>query len=260
MSHELRTPLNAIMGYAALLADRIYGDVNDRQEEGLRRIHVSAQHLLALINDILDLAKIEAGKMPLHLTPVSVALVVAEISQQVEPTVRRKKLSFSTDLPSDLPVMISDETKIKQVLLNLLSNAVKFTNIGGVVVRVRIEGDIVRVDIEDTGIGIRPEDMEAIWEDFRQVDQSRTREFGGTGLGLSITRKLIQALGGSVRVESEYGKGSTFSVALPLQLSPRIANDVMNTELPLGDAEAESDDAWAGVAVSHPRMGASEPG
>ncbi|HEY2897717.1 MAG TPA: ATP-binding protein, partial [Gemmatimonadaceae bacterium] len=212
-----------------------------------------------LINDILDLAKIEAGKMPLHLAPVSVALVVAEISQQVEPTVRRKKLSFSTDLPSDLPVMISDETKIKQVLLNLLSNAVKFTNTGGVVVRVRIEGSIVRVDIEDTGIGIRPEDMEAIWEDFRQVDQSRTREFGGTGLGLSITRKLIQALGGSVRVESEYGKGSTFSVALPLQLSPRLASDVMSAELPLGESEAESDDAWAGVAVSRRSLGASEP-
>ena len=258
MSHELRTPLNAIMGYAALLADRIYGDVNERQEEGLRRIHVSAQHLLALINDILDLAKIEAGKMPLHLAPVSVSLVVAEISQQVEPTVRRKKLSFSTDLPSDLPVMISDETKIKQVLLNLLSNAVKFTNVGGVVVRVRIEGIIVRVDIEDTGIGIRPEDMEAIWEDFRQVDQSRTREFGGTGLGLSITRKLIQALGGSVRVESEYGRGSTFSVALPLQLSPRLASDVMTAELPLGESEAESDDAWAGVAVSRRKLGASE--
>jgi len=258
MSHELRTPLNAIMGYAALLADRIYGDVNERQEEGLRRIHVSAQHLLALINDILDLAKIEAGKMPLHLAPVSVALVVAEISQQVEPIVRRKKLSFSTDLPGDLPVMISDETKIKQVLLNLLSNAVKFTNIGGVVVRVRIDDDLVQVDIEDTGIGIRPEDMEAIWEDFRQVDQSRTREFGGTGLGLSITRKLIQALGGSVRVESEYGKGSTFSVSLPLQLSPRPASDPMRAELPLGESEAESDDAWAGVAASRRGKG-TEP-
>ena len=127
------------------------------------------------------------------------------------------------------------------------------------VVRVRIDGDIVRVDIEDTGIGIRPEDMEAIWEDFRQVDQSRTREFGGTGLGLSITRKLIQALGGSVRVESEYGKGSTFSIALPLQLSPRVTGDLMHPELPLGESEAESDDAWAGVATSRRSMGASEP-
>jgi PAS domain S-box-containing protein len=255
MSHELRTPLNAIMGYAALLADRIYGDVNERQEEGLRRIHVSAEHLLALINDILDLAKIEAGKMPLHLAPVSVALVVAEMSQQVEPTVRRKKLSYSTDLPSELPVMMSDETKIKQVLLNLLSNAVKFTNKGGVTVRVRIEDDHVRVEIEDTGIGIRPQDLEAIWEDFRQVDQSRTREFGGTGLGLSITRKLIQALGGSVRVMSEYGKGSTFSVALPLQLTPRLAGDVLSAEFPGGESEAESDEAWAEVTASRRKLG-----
>jgi PAS domain S-box-containing protein len=259
MSHELRTPLNAIMGYAALLSDRIYGDVNDRQEEGLRRIHVSAEHLLALINDILDLAKIEAGKMPLHLSPVSVALVVAEISQQVEPIVRRKQLSFSTDLPNGLPVMMSDGTKIKQVLLNLLSNAVKFTNKGGVTVRVRVENDMVRVDIEDTGIGIRSEDLEAIWEDFRQVDQSRTREFGGTGLGLSITRKLIQALGGSIRVQSEYGTGSTFSVALPVQLSPRISSEVMDGEFAGGESEAESDDAWVGVTAAS-RLNSGEEG
>jgi len=253
MSHELRTPLNAIMGYAALLVDRIYGEVNERQEEGLRRIHVSAEHLLALINDILDLAKIEAGKMPLHLAPVSVAQVVAEISQQVEPTVRRKKLSYSSELPSELPVMMSDETKIKQVLLNLLSNAVKFTNKGGVTVRVRVEDEQVCVDIEDTGIGIRPEDLEAIWEDFRQVDQSRTREFGGTGLGLSITRKLIQALGGSVRAVSEYGRGSTFSVALPVQLSPRSAGELMRADFPLG----ESDEAWVGVAGARRTSGES---
>jgi PAS domain S-box-containing protein len=232
MSHELRTPINAIMGYTSLLADRIYGDVNDRQGEGLRRISASAQHLLALINDILDLAKIEAGKMPLHLAPVSIASVVAEISQQVEPIVRRKALSFVADVPNGLPAMVSDETKIKQILLNLLSNAVKFTHHGVVVVRVRPEDGMVRVDVQDSGIGILPEDLEGIWEDFRQVDQSRTREFGGTGLGLSITRKLIRALGGSVRVESVYGEGSTFSVALPLQVSPRVAGDVLRAEIP----------------------------
>jgi signal transduction histidine kinase len=220
------------MGYTSLLADRIYGDVNDRQGEGLRRISVSAQHLLALINDILDLAKIEAGKMPLHLAPVSLASIVAEISQQMEPIVRRKALSFVADVPNDLPAMVSDETKIKQILLNLLSNAVKFTHHGAVVVRVRPEEDMVRVDVQDSGIGILPEDLEEIWEDFRQVDQSRTREFGGTGLGLSITRKLIRALGGTVRVESVYGEGSTFSVALPLHLSPRVAGDVMRAEIP----------------------------
>jgi PAS domain S-box-containing protein len=262
MSHELRTPINAIMGYTALLADRIYGDVNERQGEGLRRIKMSAHHLLALINDILDLAKIEAGKMPLHLAPVSLASVVAEISQQVEPIVRRKALSFVADLPSELPPMVSDETKVKQILLNLLSNAVKFTHAGGVVVRMRPEGSMVRVDVKDTGIGIRPQDLEAIWEDFRQVDQSRTREFGGTGLGLSITRKLIHALGGSVRVESVYGEGSTFSVALPLQASPRLAGDVLRAELPASDAGTSSGGAWEGDRAASPTRssGATEPG
>jgi signal transduction histidine kinase len=243
MSHELRTPINAIMGYTSLLADRIYGDVNERQHEGLRRIKVSAQHLLALINDILDLAKIEAGKMPLHVNRLSIAAVVAEISQQIEPIVRGKSLSFAADLPSDLPLMTSDETKIKQILLNLLSNAVKFTHVGGLVLRVRTEGDDVRIDVQDTGIGIRPEDLEAIWEDFRQVDQSRTREFGGTGLGLSITQKLIRALGGTVRVESVYGRGSTFSVSLPLQVPAWL----------LADAQRDEE---AAVATSHDASGA----
>ena len=246
MSHELRTPINAIMGYTALLADRIYGDVNERQDEGLRRIKVSAEHLLALINDILDLAKIEAGKMPLHLSPVSLAGVVAEISQQIEPIVRRKALSFATDLPREIPAMVSDETKIKQILLNLLSNAVKFTHTGGVIVRVRTEDEMVRVDVQDSGIGILPEDLEEIWEDFRQVDQSRTREFGGTGLGLSITRKLIQALGGAVRVESVYGEGSTFSVSLPLLVTARPQGEGVYGEMPIGSGEPTARTASTG--------------
>jgi PAS domain S-box-containing protein len=238
MSHELRTPINAIMGYTALLADRIYGDVNERQSEGLRRIKVSAHHLLALINDILDLAKIEAGKMPMHLAPVPINIVIMEISQQVEPIVRRKALSFVSEVPKELPLMVSDETKIKQILLNLLSNAVKFTHEGGVVVSVHPEGEHLRVDVKDTGIGIRPEDLEGIWEDFRQVDQSRTREFGGTGLGLSITQKLIRALGGSVRVESVYGAGSTFSVTLPLKVPPRLEAEALQEELATGTFSA----------------------
>ncbi|MBK5189262.1 MAG: hypothetical protein JJD97_13540, partial [Gemmatimonadaceae bacterium] len=126
-------------------------------------------------------------------------------------------------------------------------NAVKFTHQGGVVVSVHPAGDNVRVDVQDTGLGIRSEDLEGIWEDFRQVDQSRTREFGGTGLGLSITQKLIQALGGSVRVESVYGQGSTFSVALPLQVSPRLASDVLRADLAASDAEATHEAAAAGA-------------
>jgi two-component system, cell cycle sensor histidine kinase PleC len=218
MSHELRTPINALIGYSALLLDGVLGDVNPKQRDALARGRAAAEHLLALINDILDLAKIEAGKMPLHIEEVSLRDVILEVTQQIEPMVRKKQLEFVIDAAADCPMIHSDRTKIKQVLLNLLSNAVKFTNKGSVVVEARRAIAGVRIDVVDTGIGIRQSDLQAIWEDFRQVDQSRTREFGGTGLGLSITRKLLERLGGSVTVKSTYGEGSTFSVYLPMDV------------------------------------------
>jgi len=217
MSHELRTPINALIGYASLMLDRIYGDLTARQEEGLTRIQAAAQHLLALINDILDLAKIEAGRMPLHLEDVTLAHIMKEISQQIEPLVRKKDLAFNVELPSKPLVLHTDRTKVKQILLNLLSNAVKFTHTGGIWITVLKDDEDLRFDVRDTGIGIRENDLGAIWEDFRQVDQSRTREFGGTGLGLSITRKLVDGLGGHVFAESVFGKGSTFTVILPVR-------------------------------------------
>jgi PAS domain S-box-containing protein len=217
MSHELRTPINALIGYASLMLDRIYGDLTPRQEEGLNRIQGAAQHLLALINDILDLAKIEAGRMPLHLDDVALSEIMTEITQQIEPMVKKKKLSLNVELPSTPLKLHTDRTKVKQILLNLLSNAVKFTHHGGIWVTVSKDDEDLRFDVRDTGIGIREVDLESIWEDFRQVDQSRTREFGGTGLGLSITRKLVDALGGHVFAESVYGKGSTFTVVLPIR-------------------------------------------
>jgi PAS domain S-box-containing protein len=217
MSHELRTPINALIGYASLMLDRIYGDLTPRQEEGLTRIQGAAQHLLALINDILDLAKIEAGRMPLHLDDVKLSDIITEISQQIEPLVKKKKLTYQVELPSSDLVLHTDRTKVKQILLNLLSNAVKFTHQGGVWLGVSKDEEDLRFDVRDTGIGIRETDLESIWEDFRQVDQSRTREFGGTGLGLSITRKLVDALGGHVFAQSTFGKGSTFTVILPIR-------------------------------------------
>jgi PAS domain S-box-containing protein len=217
MSHELRTPINALIGYSALLLDGVLGDLNTKQQDALSRGRLAAEHLLALINDILDLAKIEAGKMALHLEDVPLREVTMEVTQQVEPMVRKKQLDFAIVVASECPVLYSDRTKIKQVLLNLLSNAVKFTNKGRVSIEARCAPGGVRIDVVDTGIGIRQSDLQAIWEDFRQVDQSRTREFGGTGLGLSITRKLLERLGGSVTVQSTYGEGSTFSVYLPLR-------------------------------------------
>ncbi|MDQ6871702.1 MAG: ATP-binding protein [Gemmatimonadota bacterium] len=232
MSHELRTPINALIGYASLMLDRIYGDLTPRQEEGLNRIQGAAQHLLALINDILDLAKIEAGRMPLHLDDVTLADIVKEISQQIEPLVKKRSLTFNVEMPSKDVMLHTDRTKVKQILLNLLSNAVKFTHHGGVWVTVSKDEEDLRFDVRDTGIGIRASDLESIWEDFRQVDQSRTREFGGTGLGLSITRKLVDALGGHVFAESVFGKGSTFTVVLPIKTvarpddSPRVIDVV----------------------------------
>jgi PAS domain S-box-containing protein len=217
MSHELRTPINALIGYASLMLDRIYGDLTPRQEEGLNRIQGAAQHLLALINDILDLAKIEAGRMPLHLDDVTLSDIVTEISQQIEPLVKKKSLSFNVEMPLTALTLHTDRTKVKQILLNLLSNAVKFTHKGGIWVTISKDEEDLRFDVRDTGIGIKESDIDSMWEDFRQVDQSRTREFGGTGLGLSITRKLVDALGGHVFAESVFGKGSTFTVVLPIR-------------------------------------------
>ena len=217
MSHELRTPINAIVGYAALLLENMFGPLTDQQKDALDRTRAAADHLRALIDDILDLAKIEAGKMQFTMEELSLADVVREASQQMEPMIRRKSLSYTVDIAAVSPTISSDRTKLKQILLNLLSNAMKFTTRGGVSVVVRPHAMGIRIDINDTGIGIRPEHLSVIWEDFRQVDQSRTREFGGTGLGLSITRKLVERLGGSIAVESIVGVGTSFTVILPLR-------------------------------------------
>jgi len=171
--------------------------------------------LLALINDILDLARIEAGKMPLRIEYVHVKSIVTEISQQIEPLVRRKGLDYVTEVPTDCPPLRTDRTKVKQVLLNLLSNAVKFTPRGTITLRAECGHEAVKLMVSDTGIGIKAKDLSVIWEDFRQVDQTLIREYGGTGLGLSITRKLLERLGGRAEVSSEYGKGTTFTVTLP---------------------------------------------
>jgi len=217
MSHELRTPINALIGYTALILDRIYGDVNDRQVEALQRIHASAQHLLVLINDILDLAKIEAGRMPLHLEDVDLRHILLEVTSQMEPLFRKKGLAFSWSMSPQSVPMRTDRTKVKQIMLNLLSNAVKFTQRGSVEVKAEAAKTTVSISVADTGIGIAEEHLAAVWEDFRQVDQSSTREFGGTGLGLSITKKLVEALGGHADLRSTLGEGSTFTITLPLE-------------------------------------------
>ena len=217
MSHELRTPINAIMGHASLTIDQIHGPLNDRQRDALRRIRAAAQDLLTLINDLLDLARIEAGKMPVTYERVDPRIIIAEVHQQVEPMLQKRGLAFSSSVSEECREIETDRQKFKQILLNLISNAIKFTPRGGITVTVCIEnGDDVRVDVTDTGIGIKGSDLDMIWEDFRQVDQSMTREVGGTGLGLSIVRKLLERLGGRASVVSTYGAGTTFTLVFPL--------------------------------------------
>jgi PAS domain S-box-containing protein len=221
MSHELRTPINAVLGYTSLMREEIYGDLTEKQKAGLDKVNTASQHLLDLINDILDLSKIEAGKMPVYLEEVSVKQLVSTLLEAVEPLARDKAIDLTIVADEELPQLFTDRTKLKQILLNLLSNAIKFTSEGGVTLRVNTDsGDRVAIAVEDTGIGIRSEDLDTIFDDFRQVDQSPTREYGGTGLGLSITRKLVALLDGEIEVQSTYGEGSTFRVALPKRLEP----------------------------------------
>ena len=231
MSHELRTPINAIVGYSALLLEGMFGPLSGQQKDPLERTRAAADHLRALIDDILDLAKIEAGKMQFTFERLALDDVMKEVSEQIEPMIRRKSLSYTIDIGPQTPPIISDRTKLKQVLLNLMSNAMKFTNKGGISVVTREHAMGVRIDINDTGIGIRPEHLSVIWEDFRQVDQSRTREFGGTGLGLSITRKLVERLGGTISVESLVGVGTTFTVLLPLEAMGQLSAAELTTEV-----------------------------
>ncbi|HEX6309049.1 MAG TPA: ATP-binding protein [Longimicrobiales bacterium] len=224
MSHELRTPINVILGYTSLMREHIYGSLTDQQEEALAKTYQTSQHLLELINDILDLSKIEAGKMPLHLEPVFIAELIAEAAESVAPMIRMRALRFEADVAKNLPPVRTDRTKVKQVLLNLLSNAIKFTQDGkvGVSACALEAGAGVRMIVEDTGIGIPPEHLDAIFEDFRQLDQSHTREYGGTGLGLSITKKLLTLLGGTIEVESTYGAGTRFTIELPTIAEERV--------------------------------------
>ena len=215
MSHELRTPLNAIIGFSEVLLERIFGDVNEKQAEYLEDVLSSGKHLLGLINDILDLSKIEAGRMELELSTFSVAAAVDSGLTIVRERATRHGITVRAVLPNDLPAIEADERKVKQVLYNLLSNAVKFTPDGGSIeVTAAREDGSVRIAVRDTGIGIAPEDQSKIFEEFRQVGRERSRE--GTGLGLTLTKRFVELHGGAITVESTPGKGSVFSFTLPI--------------------------------------------
>jgi PAS domain S-box-containing protein len=216
MSHEFRTPLNAILGYTSMLLRSVYGEVPPAQGKGISRIEANARHLLTIINDILDIAKIEAGKMPVNVERFAIDEVVREVMAQVEP-LKRDGLQIEARVSAKLPKISTDKQKLKQIVLNLLTNAIKFTPEGKITVLVKHDtrSGSTTVAVKDTGIGIAPADQDKIFEDFRQVDSSLSREYGGTGLGLSICRRLATMIGADIRLESTVGAGSTFTLVLP---------------------------------------------
>jgi len=218
MSHELRTPLNAILGYTELILDNIYGEVGEKVRDVLGRLEKSGRHLLALINDVLDLSKIEAGQLTLALAEYSMADVVQTVVTAVEALAAEKHLALKVAVAPDLPLGRGDERRIGQVLLNLVGNAIKFTEVGEVRVEVSASDGAFRVAVADTGPGIAPEDQAKIFEEFQQVDSSSTRKKGGTGLGLSIAKRIVEMHRGRIWVESSPGKGSTFCFTLPVRV------------------------------------------
>ncbi len=226
MSHELRTPLNAIIGYTELILDETYGAVPDRVRATLQRVERSGRHLLALINEVLDLSKIEAGQLKLDCTPFSLAETVAGAVSTLESLAREKGVALSSSTPPALPQAVADERRVTQVLVNLLGNALKFTDKGEVEVRVTADEDRFRVTVRDTGPGIAPEFHARIFEEFQQADTSTTRPKGGAGLGLAISRRIVEMHGGTLElVESKVGHGSTFGFTLPRAGPPRPTAD-----------------------------------
>ncbi len=220
MSHELRTPLNAILGYTEMMADGLYGDVGEKAQGVLERVQSNGRHLLGLINDVLDLSKIEAGQLALSLEEYSVADTVATVVAATESLARTKGLSLTTDVAQGLPTGTADARRLSQVLLNLVGNALKFTDQGGVVIRAAKVADHFELSVVDTGPGIAAADQAKIFEEFQQIDNTSTRKKGGTGLGLSISRKIVELHGGQITVRSELGKGSTFTVSIPINATP----------------------------------------
>jgi signal transduction histidine kinase len=219
MSHEFRTPLNAILGYTHMLLNGVTGPVLDPQRKSLTRIDSNSRHLLALINDILDITRIEAGRMPLNLTLFRVPDLVHEVMSELEPIIKRSNLAVSAKMRGTLPMVRSDRQKVKQIVLNFLSNALKFTPSGTVTITAMFEKrtQTVLMAVHDTGVGIPEAAQGTIFDDFRQLDSSPARGYGGTGLGLSICRRLSQMLGGRIDLDSHVGEGSSFTLRLPVR-------------------------------------------
>ncbi|RWI14110.1 ATP-binding protein [Mesorhizobium sp.] len=222
MSHELRTPLNSVLGFTELLVDGIYGELPDRAKTTVARVQANGRHLLGLINDVLDLSKIEAGQLTLALEDYSVGQIVRSTVTAVEPLARSKGLSLAATVAENLPLGRGDERRLTQVLLNLVGNAVKFTETGAIDILADAVDGHFEIIVRDTGPGIAPTDQGLIFDEFQQVDSSSTRQKGGTGLGLAISKRIVEMHGGTIGVESVPGSGSTFRMKIPI----RVGEDV----------------------------------
>src|SRR5262249_11532588 len=217
MSHELRTPLNAIIGFSEVLSEKMFGELNEKQEEYLKDIYASGTHLLSLINDILDLSKIEAGRMEVELSDFHLPTAIDNALMLVRERAGRRSIALHMSIDNRVGQIQADERKVRQVVLNLLSNAIKFTPEGGrIEVGATPKDGLVEVSVSDTGVGIAPEDQEAVFEEFRQVGTA-DKKVEGTGLGLTLCRKFVELHGGRIWVKSEVGVGSTFTFSLPLR-------------------------------------------
>jgi signal transduction histidine kinase len=215
MSHELRTPLNSIIGYTKLMLDGLEGDINEEQQKDLHTVYRNSKHLLELINDLLDVAKIEAGKIVLSCEEFTISDFLAEVIPSVELLAREKGLTLTYSIAPGIDQLCADRAKTKQVLINLLGNAIKFTNEGSVKLNVAETDSDFIFSVTDTGMGMKKEDLKAIFDSFKQVGPAQTAGYEGTGLGLAISKQFIEMQGGKIWAESELGKGSTFTFTLP---------------------------------------------
>jgi PAS domain S-box-containing protein len=226
MSHELRTPLNAIIGFSEVLRDGLCGELNQEQLEAVLDIHASGDDLLQVIKDILDLSKVEAGKMEFHIERFPFGDILQSVKGVLSSMIKKKSQRLTVKAPDDLPLIYADKTRFKQILYNLLSNAIKFTPEGGsITVTTSCDDNEFLFEVEDTGIGIKDEDMDKLFNEFVQIDSSYSRQYEGTGLGLALTKKLVQMHEGNIWAESEYGKGSKFSFTLPRILPQKFGEE-----------------------------------
>jgi len=215
MSHELRTPLNSIIGFTGIILQGMVGPLNDEQKKQLNMVHSSAQHLLSLINDVLDISRIEAGQLQVAYENINLRQTIGKALESVSPLAGKKGLDLTLSISPEIETITGDRRRLEQILLNLISNAIKFTEKGWVKIECEPEGDNVTIRVIDTGIGIKNEDMETIFQSFRQIDSGLTRKYEGTGLGLSICKRLVEIMGGKIWATSIWSSGSTFSITLP---------------------------------------------